>query len=845
MGFLHTWLLFTLVRAADPPCKLWGTPDIPQLRKDGDVTIGGIFSFHNSWEEMMPTFTSKPEQPKCKSLSLREFQNAQTMVFAIEEINNRADILPGVSLGYKIYDSCGSIEMALRASLSLVNGENAYKLSCQRPNTVQAIIAETSSTPTIAISSTVGPLHLPVISHFATCACLSDRKKHPSFFRTIPSDYYQSRALAKLVKYFGWTWVGALRSDNDYGNNGMNTFIKAATEFGVCVEFSEAFFRTDPREEILRIVDIVKKSSSKVIVAFVSYSDMEVLLGEIAQQNITGLQWIGSESWISDMNIASGKWQHILRGSMGFAIPKAEIRGLKEFLTKLNPSSGIDLYKELWETVFECKLPSQQTVGSRSMCTGNESLDNVQNQYTDVTELQIANNVYKAVYAVAHAMNSIISCSKLDTNQSKCLEKVNNTWQVLNALREVSFYTETGEKVFFDKNGDPAARYDLLNWQQGEDGRTEFVKVGFYDASLQPGFQLSFNNMSIVWAKNQHQVPVSVCSESCPMGTRKAVKKGKPACCYDCIQCAEGEISNETDSVMCLKCPAEFWSNKWRDECVPKLVEFLSFEDVMGIILVVFSLLGVSFTLGIAVVFFVHKDTPIVKANNSELSFLLLFSLTLCFLCSLTFIGRPTEWSCMLRHTAFGITFVLCISCVLGKTIVVLMAFRATIPGSNVMRWFGPLQQRLSVITFTLLQIIICVLWLTISPPFPYMNMNYYQERIILECNLGSDFGFWAVLGYIGLLAVLCFILAFLARKLPDNFNEAKFITFSMLIFCAVWLTFIPAYVSSPGKFTVAVEIFAILASSFGLLFCIFAPKCYIILLKPEQNTKKHMMGKS
>ncbi|XP_067245195.1 extracellular calcium-sensing receptor-like [Chanodichthys erythropterus] len=845
MGFLHTWLLFTLVRAADPPCKLWGTPDIPQLRKDGDVTIGGIFSFHNSWEEMMPTFTSKPEQPKCKSLSLREFQNAQTMVFAIEEINNRADILPGVSLGYKIYDSCGSIEMALRASLSLVNGENASQLSCQRPNTVQAIIAETSSTPTIAISSTVGPLHLPVISHFATCACLSDRKKHPSFFRTIPSDYYQSRALAKLVKYFGWTWVGALCSDNDYGNNGMNTFIKAATEFGVCVEFSEAFFRTDPREAILRIVDIVKKSSSKVIVAFVSYSDMEVLLGEIAQQNITGLQWIGSESWISDTNIASGKWQHILRGSMGFAIPKAEIRGLKEFLTKLNLSSGIDLYKELWETVFDCKLPSQQTVGSRSRCTGNESLDSVQNQYTDVTELQIANNVYKAVYAVAHAMNSIISCSKLDTNQSKCLEKVNNTWQVLNALREASFYTETGEKVFFDKNGDPAARYDLLNWQQGEDGRTEFVKVGFYDASLQPGFQLSFNNMSIVWAKNQHQVPVSVCSESCPMGTRKAVKKGKPLCCYDCIQCAEGEISNETDSVMCLKCPAEFWSNKWRDACVPKLVEFLSFEDVMGIILVVFSLLGVSFTLGIAVVFFVHKDTPIVKANNSELSFLLLFSLTLCFLCSLTFIGRPTEWSCMLRHTAFGITFVLCISCVLGKTIVVLMAFRASIPGSNVMRWFGPLQQRLSVITFTLLQIIICVLWLTISPPFPYMNMNYYQERIILECNLGSDFGFWAVLGYIGLLAVLCFILAFLARKLPDNFNEAKFITFSMLIFCAVWLTFIPAYISSPGKFTVAVEIFAILASSFGLLFCIFVPKCYIILLKPEQNTKKHMMGKS
>ncbi|XP_072551876.1 extracellular calcium-sensing receptor-like [Salminus brasiliensis] len=849
MSFLHTWLLFTLVKAADPPCSLRGLPNPPQLSRDGDVIIGGIFSFHNSWEQTIDTFTSGPVQPKCKSNSLREFQNAQTMVFAIEEINNRTDILPDLSLGYKIYDSCGSVEMAIKASLSLVNGYRE-NLSCSRPETVQAIIAETSSTPTIAISASVGPLNIPVISHFATCACLSDKRKHPSFFRTIPSDYYQSRALAKLVRHFGWTWVGALCSDNDYGNNGMNTFISAAKEEGICVEFSEAFFRTDPRENILRIVEIIKSSSSKVIVAFVSYSDMEVLLREMALQNITGLQWIGSESWISDLNIATAEWQHILMGSMGFAIPKAKIKGLGEFLTRLNPFSDVELYKELWEMIFECKLGTQENVEMEDICKGNKSLGEVQNQYTDVSELQIANNVYKAVYAVAHALDKSFSCSKTDSGQESvalCKNTTNNhqPWQVLSELKKLHFSLTSSEEVYFDENGDPAARYDLLNWQQGKDGKIVFVNVGFYDASLQAQLQLSFNNISIAWANNHHQVPVSLCSESCPLGTRKAVQKGKPVCCYDCIPCAEGEISNMTDSVTCVKCPPELWSNDGKDKCILKLVEFLAFEEIMGIILVIFSLIGVSFTMGIAVIFFAYKDTPIVRANNSELSFLLLFSLTLCFLCSLTFIGQPSKWSCMLRHTAFGITFVLCISCVLGKTIVVLMAFRATLPGSNVMKWFGPLQQRLSVLAFTLIQVLICVLWLTISPPFPNKNMNYYKEKIILECSLGSAVGFWAVLGYIGLLAVLCFVLAFLARKLPDNFNEAKFITFSMLIFCAVWITFIPAYVSSPGKFTVAVEIFAILASSFGLLFCIFLPKCYIIIMKPEKNTKKQMMSKA
>ncbi|XP_052007893.1 extracellular calcium-sensing receptor-like [Xyrauchen texanus] len=831
--FLYTLLFLHHLHAKveKTVCRMMGNPKYPLLSKDGDVTFGGIFAINSV--ETLPSFqfTKKPQLLLCSSVNLRDFRMAQIMIFAIEEINRSQSLLPNVSIGYRVYDSCGSRLSSMSATMALMNDQEFAAVDiCNGQSHIHAIIGETESSATVILSRTTAPFKIPVISHGATCECLSNRKEFPSFFRTIASDYHQGRALAYIVKQFGWSWVGAVNSDNDYGNNGMAIFLNTAKEEGICVEYSEKFYRTEP-EKLLKVVDKIKQGTAKVIVAFLSRVEMVKLLEQLSMQNITGLQMIGVEAWTTAKVLVTSNSFHVLGGSLGFAVRKINIEGFSDYVIKA-----------FWDTAFPCLQTDGNYSQNASSCSRYQDLFVLNNYNEDVPEQRYASNVYKAVYAIAYSLHSLLKCTK----QGSC-EKglIIQPQQVVEALKKVNFTVKMGDHVWFDSTGAAVAQYEVVNWQKDSDGSIQFKPVGYYDASLPSHQRFVLNTTNIIWAGGQLEKPRSVCSERCPPGTRKAAQKGRPVCCYDCIPCAEGEISNETDSNNCKQCPGEYWSNAEKNECVLKAIEFLSFTEVMGTVLVFFSLFGVGLTVLVAILFYIKKDTPIVKANNSELSFLLLFSLTLCFLCSLTFIGRPTEWSCMLRHTAFGITFVLCISCVLGKTVVVLMAFKAALPGSNVMKWFGPAQQRFSVLAFTFIQVLICVLWLTISPPFPYKNMKYYKENIILECSLGSTIGFSAVLGYIGLLALLCFILAFLARTLPDNFNEAKFITFSMLIFCAVWITFIPAYVSSPGKFTVAVEIFAILASSFGLLFCIFTPKCYIILFKPEQNTKQHMMGKT
>uniref|UniRef100_A0A8C5S836 G-protein coupled receptors family 3 profile domain-containing protein n=1 Tax=Laticauda laticaudata TaxID=8630 RepID=A0A8C5S836_LATLA len=414
-------------------------------------------------------------------------------------------------------------------------------------------------------------------------------------------------------------------------------------------------------------------------------------------------------------------------------------------------------------------------------------------------------------------------------------------FQILAYLSNVQFNNSAGDEVSFSEDGLGSACYDLFNWVLYPNRSFVPIKVGQVNPEALPGQDFTINSDGITWATKT--IPFARCGRKrCQAGERRRVPEGKQVCCYQCDACPEGTFSNQTDAAHCEPCPEDQYPNKDKDKCIAKKIHFLAYQDTLGYTLVCLALFLFGITSAVLVIFYKHHDTPIVKANNRDLTYILLVSLVFCFLCSFLFIGRPGNLTCLFQQSAFAILFALAVSSVLAKTVMVVLAFMATKPGNKTRKLLGKPLTNSIVIACPLIQVLLCAIWLVTSPPFSHLDFHSIFGEAILECKQGSALMFYIVLAYLGFLAFISFTVAFLARKLPDSFNEAKFITFSMLVFCCVWISFLPTYLSTKGKSMVAVEIFSILASGAALLACIFFPKCYIILLKPYLNCRENIV---
>ncbi|NWS19851.1 CASR protein, partial [Pachyramphus minor] len=857
-------LLFTCNTAAYGPNQ--------RAQKKGDIILGGLFPIHFGVAAKDQDLKSRPESVECIRYNFRGFRWLQAMIFAIEEINSSPTLLPNMTLGYRIFDTCNTVSKALEATLSFVAQNKIDSLNLDEfcncsehiPSTI-AVVGATGSGISTAVANLLGLFYIPQVSYASSSRLLSNKNQFKSFLRTIPNDEHQATAMADIIEYFRWNWVGTIAADDDYGRPGIEKFREEAEERDICIDFSELISQYSDEEEIQQVVEVIQNSTARVIVVFSSGPDLEPLIKEIVRRNITGKIWLASEAWASSSLIAMPEFFRVIGSTIGFALKAGQIPGFREFLQKVHPkkSTNNGFAKEFWEETFNCYLPDgsknsptspsfhkghEEGLGAgngtsafRPPCTGDENITSVETPYMDYTHLRISYNVYLAVYSIAHALQDIYTCTPgkgLFTNGSCADIKKVEAWQVLKHLRHLNFTNNMGEQVDFDEFGDLVGNYSIINWHLSpEDGSVVFEEVGHYNVYAKKGERLFINENKILWGGFSKEVPFSNCSRDCLPGTRKGIIEGEPTCCFECVDCPDGEYSDETDASACDKCPEDYWSNENHTSCIPKQIEFLAWTEPFGIALTLFAVLGIFLTSFVLGVFTKFRNTPIVKATNRELSYLLLFSLLCCFSSSLFFIGEPQNWTCRLRQPAFGISFVLCISCILVKTNRVLLVFEAKIPTSLHRKWWGLNLQFLLVFLCTFVQIVICVIWLYTAPPSSYRNHELEDEIIFITCHEGSLMALGFLIGYTCLLAAICFFFAFKSRKLPENFNEAKFITFSMLIFFIVWISFIPAYASTYGKFVSAVEVIAILAASFGLLACIFFNKVYIILFKPSRNT--------
>ncbi|KAJ7995379.1 hypothetical protein DPEC_G00243960 [Dallia pectoralis] len=466
--------------SSSPLCHLWKQFSLNGMYQEGDFVLGGLFEVH--FFTLFPelSFTSEPLQPSCEGFTTFGYKQAETMAFAVDEINKRSDLLPNISLGYQLYDNCLRLGVAFRAAMSLASGSQEKFLldeTCSGSPPVLGIVGDPGSTHAIAISSILGLFKVPMVE-----------------------------AMIQILRRFGWTWVGLVVSSDDYGLFAARSFLSDLAQSGGCVAYSYVLPKDNNPTELKRIVENIKRSSARVLVAISSEAYLLPLVDEVVVQNVRGIQWIASEAWTSSSVFLTPRLMPYLGGTLGIAIRRGEIPGLREHLLNIRPDnkSSNNMVRQFWEAMFECAFePSLGWVESgKNVCTGREDLSAAAGGFVDVTDLRPEYNVYKAVYALAHALHDLLQCvpGKGPFSGHSCASiKKLEPWQLVHYLERVNFTTGFGDRVSFDDNGDALPIYDIMNWVRLQDGSMQVKNVGVVDKSAPAGQQLTLDEDRIFW----------------------------------------------------------------------------------------------------------------------------------------------------------------------------------------------------------------------------------------------------------------------------------------------------------------------------------------------------------
>ncbi|CAK6962104.1 G-protein coupled receptor family C group 6 member A-like [Scomber scombrus] len=797
----------------------------------GDIIIGGLFPIHLNTNR-----TTTPGPISCTAYDIKIFLHTQVLIYAIREINRGTPrALPNITIGYDIYDTCGDVTLAIRATLKLLENQS-HPQSCLMPVNIQSalpeprtkvVIGERFSEVSIAVARVVALSSVAQISHASTSELLSKKLKFPTFLRTVSSDEYQTKAIAELVKKFNWKTVAIIGSDDEYGKYGSDRLRDNLIKMkDICIEFIDilpGYFSKNTPQAIKKLENMVSKlknSSAEAIVLFTKASNVAIIIKKAIQYNIKRT-WIASDTWSTSSKISAMRDIEKAGQVFGFIFKKNEVPGFKDYV--------MSMFSGTTNTILEHYLTKYPFCSGQSK--DNNLFTNCQRgskrcldpsclaSYIDQDE---SYSLYLAVQVIVEGLRRLLKC-----NNQQCQRSAKFTAsELLMEIRRVNFTVDTTH-IFFDSHGDPSLGYDIVYWNMTQ--------------SMQP---MRIETIGEYWPNGKIHVPDDLvkkmrtemesayhCSKKCKPG--QELKKQDGRCCYRCVSCLEGDFSLG-DRGECKPCSTDQYSSQERNKCLNKTIVFLAWKDPFTVILSSFAVLGIIITVAFAVLFTIYRSTPVVKAVGGYLCFLELFSLLACFCLTFSFIGKPTKASCMLGLPLFGIAFSLCISCILANLLQILVGFSFDL---EIGSWLKRLNQPVALVAIISgIQLALCVPWLYFNHPYPKEERAI--KTILLHCHKGSIAFFIAMLCYNALLAFICFLFAFKGKQLPDLYKNASLITISMLLFLIIWIVFTPVYISSIGKYEQAIEIAAILISTYSILVCHLAPKCYIMVFKKEINNE-------
>uniref|UniRef100_UPI0037E7AD62 taste receptor type 1 member 1-like n=1 Tax=Semicossyphus pulcher TaxID=241346 RepID=UPI0037E7AD62 len=793
------------------------TAPASEFQLEGDYLIGGLFDIHHV---SAPVYNDRPEAIDCsrQPFLLPNYRRFQLMRFSVEEINNSTNLLPNISLGYEIFDHCSHIQnFPGMLNLISVNGLIQPWVETQKRKTnnsdvpkVIAVVGPFTSTQALIVGPFFMADFIPMVSYGSSSSVFSHKVKYPSFLRTVHPNKDVIEVIVNIVQHFNWRWVAFLHSDNDFGNDGLEMFIKRIKDTAICLGYTKGLSGNTNYPQIFKQIEAQRINT---IVVFAPKMTAEALIMSAIQLNVTNKVWIADDGWSLNKRLPKEKGIENIGTVLGVSQPVVTIPGFSDFVysTKSQTNTSPE-HNRFCNQVCNC-----------SGLTAKEIL---------AADPSFSFPVYSAVHAIAQALHNVLQCGADQCNSNITVYPQ----MVLKELKKSNFEL-LNQHIEFDENGDPMyGPLSIVFWNHS--GNAE--EIGFYH--FHPSGSFFIDNGKIQWNANG-KVPTSLCSPECSVGYAKN-QDGIHKCCFTCKICPNGTYINSTeDPYKCIHCKDTEWSAEGSTSCNLRLVEYIPFTDSSAILIMIGALALEGLTLAMSVLFAINYNTPVVRSAGGPMCFLILGCLSLCSLSVFFYFDKPTFSFCLLRSLPFLLFYTVCLACFVVRSFQIVCIFKMAAKFPKLHSWWMKYYGQWLIITVAFVtQAFLLLITYSYAPSKPYNETQWSPEKIILSCDTNlKAFSGSAIL--IVVLGSLCFIFSYMGKDLPKNYNEAKAITFCLLLLILNWIIFATVHVLYRGKYIQTLNALAVLSSLYSFLLWYFFPKCYIIIFQPHKNTQQYFQG--